>query len=321
MDNVFSKLYNVGIVPVIKISDVTKAVPLALALCSGGLNVLEVTFRTDCASEAIKLIKDNVASVTVIAGTVLTVDNAKKAVAAGAEAIVAPGFDPEIIKWCIANKVPVCPGVATASEICMAINYNLDFVKFFPAESAGGIKMIKALSAPFAAIKFMPTGGIDENNLLEYLSFDKVVACGGSWMVKEDLIKEDNYAEIERLTKSAVQKMLGIELAHIGINCENEEKALKAAQMLATLTGFELKNGNSSIFLNNRIEVMKSPYLGKNGHIAVSVNNINRAIAYFENCGFAFNSDSKKQDVKGKLLAIYFKDEIAGFAIHLVEKK
>lgn len=321
MEDIFSKIYNVGIVPVIKISDLTKAVPLAEALKNGGLNVLEVTFRTDCADQAISIIKENVKGVTLIAGTVLSVENAKKAIASGAEAIVAPGFNPEIVKFCQDNKVPVCPGICTASEIEQAMSFGLDFVKFFPSEASGGIKMIKALSAPYSGMKFMPTGGVDESNILDYLSFDKVVACGGSWMVKEDLIKEGNFAEIERLTRSAVQKTLGIELAHIGINCKDEKQALKDAQMLSLITGFDIKNGNSSIFLSNQMELMKSPYLGKNGHIALFVNNIARATAHFENSGFVFNESSKKYDAKGKLTAIYFQDEIAGFALHLVEKK
>lgn len=321
MKSVFEKIYEAGIIPVIKITDVENAAPLANALKNGGLDVLEVTFRTSCAGEAIAKIKAEVSGVTLIAGTVLTIENAEKAVKAGAEAIVAPGLNPEIVKWCKNNNIPVCPGVSTASEIEQAMSLGLDFVKFFPAESAGGIKMIKALSAPYSNVKFMPTGGVDENNISEYLAFDKVVACGGSWMVKEDLIKDKKFDEIEKLTKSAVKKMVGASLAHIGINETSEEKAKNAAKIFEMLLCGEMKTGNSSIFINNQIEIMKTPYLGKYGHIAIGVNNYKRGKAYFEKLGFKFDENTVKLNDKGQPVAIYFKDEVAGFSVHIVEKK
>jgi len=205
--NIVEALKKARIIPVIKINNAADAVPLANALKRGGLTVLEVTFRTEYAAEAISRIKKDVSGVTLIAGTVLNIENAKKALKAGAEAIVAPGLNPEIVKWCIANKMPVCPGVATATEIEQAMSFGLNFVKFFPAEAAGGLKMIKALSAPYSDMRFMPTGGIDENNFLDYLAFDKVVAIGGSWMVREDLIKAKNFDEIEKLAKNAINKI------------------------------------------------------------------------------------------------------------------
>ena len=319
--DIFDKIYAAEIIPVIKILNLEDAVPLALSLKKGGLNVLEVTFRTDCAAQAIAKIKKEVSGVTLIAGTVLTIENAKKAMVSGAEAIVAPGLNPEIVKWCVNNKIPVCPGIATATEIEQAMSFGLDILKFFPAEAAGGLKMIKSLSAPYSTIKFMPTGGIDENNFLDYLAFDKVIACGGSWMVKENFIKEKRFDEIEKLTKAAVQKMLGAEIVHVGINSGNEEQAMKSAKIFETLLSSDIKSGNSSIFVGAQIEVMKSKYLGENGHIAIGVNNFIRAKDYFERLGFKFNDSTLKSDSKGKPLAIYFEDEISGFALHIVEKK
>jgi len=204
------KIRGAGLIPVIKITDIEDAVPLAQALKRGGLNVLEITFRTDCAAEAIARIKKEVGGVTLIAGTVLNTDNVEKAAKAGAEAIVAPGLNPEVVKWCQAKGLFVCPGVATASEIEQAIGLGLRLVKFFPAEAAGGIKAIRALSAPYSDMLFMPTGGIDENNLSDYLAFNKVVACGGSWMVRDELLKEKNFGEIERLACAAVRKIVGV---------------------------------------------------------------------------------------------------------------
>ncbi|GHU97818.1 hypothetical protein FACS1894211_00380 [Clostridia bacterium] len=205
---IFDKIYEAGIIPVIKISNVEDAVPLANALKKGGLRVLEVTFRTDCAAEAIARIKKEVPGVTLIAGTVLNIENAEKAVGLGVEAIVSPGLNPEVVKWCLSRNINICPGIATATEIEQAMSFGLDLVKFFPAEASGGLKMLKALSAPYFNMRFMPTGGIDESNFLEYLGFDKVIACGGSWMTREDLIKAGKFDEIENITRSAVNKII-----------------------------------------------------------------------------------------------------------------
>ena len=204
--DIIERIKKAGIIPVIKINDIADAVPLAKAIKQGGLTVLEITFRTEWASEAILRIKKEISDITLIAGTVLNIENAQKAVKAGAKAIVAPGLNPDVVKWCITNRIPVCPGVSTATEIEQAMSLGLDFVKFFPAEAAGGIKMIKALSAPYPNMRFMPTGGIDENNFLDYLRFDKVIAIGGSWMVKENLVRANNFCEIEKLATIAVKK-------------------------------------------------------------------------------------------------------------------
>ena len=167
----------------------------------------------------------------------------------------------------------------------------------------------------------MPTGGINDENMLDYLSFGKIIACGGSFMVKDSLIDAGNFEEITRLTKNAVMKMLGFKLAHIGINCENKEEAAKGAKLISALFGLEYKEGNSSTFVGSEFELMHEPYLGKNGHIAISTNFANRAKAYLEKQGIEFNYDTAKYDAKGNLKVIYFKDEICGFAIHIVEKK
>ena len=161
----------------------------------------------------------------------------------------------------------------------------------------------------------MPTGGVNAKNLMDYLSFNKIIACGGTWMVKKDLIEAEKWDEIERLTREAVNTMLGFEVKHIGINTENAEEAMKAAKLFGAMFGFDIAEGNSSIFVGNKgVEIMKKMYLGKNGHIAIGTNTLPRAIAYFKAKGFEF----REETVTAK--AAYFKDEIAGFAIHLVQK-
>lgn len=320
MNAVFEEISKIGIVPVIALDDAKDAKPLADALCSGGLPCAEVTFRTAAAEESIRIIRENFPDMVVGAGTVLTTDQADRAAAVGAKFIVSPGLNPKVVAHCIEKGYPVCPGCSNPSDIEAAIELGLDTVKFFPAEAAGGLSMIKAMSAPYTAVKFMPTGGINADNLVDYLSFGKIIACGGSWMVKKDMIAAGEFDKITALTKAAVNKMLGFELAHIGINSENEEAALGIAGTFGRLFGFGEKNGNSSVFAGSGIEVNKAPGRGKNGHIAIATNFIDRAVYHLERQGVQFDTDSAKCDDKGKLKAIYLKEEIGGVAVHLIRK-
>jgi len=321
MNAVLEQISKIGIVPVVKIDRAEDALPLAKALCAGGLPCAEVTFRTDAAAEAIKIMTDNFPNMCVGAGTVLNASQVDAAVDAGAKFIVSPGLNPNTVKYCIEKGVPVTPGTSSPSDIEMAIELGLDVVKFFPAEQSGGLAKIKAMAAPYVNMKFMPTGGINAKNLTAYLDFPKIIACGGSWMVPGDLINAGEWDKIEQLTREAVQTMLGFELGHVGINAENEEEAKKAAARFSFIFGLPAKDGNSSIFAGSAVEVMKTPYLGKNGHIAIRTNYIERAINYLESVlGVEFNAESEKRDAKGALKAIYLKEEIGGFAVHLVQK-
>lgn len=210
MSELISELRSMGIVPVIEIEDPAKAVALAKALIDGGINCAEVTFRTAGAAEAIKNMTEAYPDMLVGAGTVLTREQVDKAVNAGARFIVSPGLNPDTVKYCIEKQIPVVPGVVTPSEIELALSLGLTFVKFFPAEAAGGLKMIKAVSAPYKSVSFMPTGGININNINEYLSFDRIVACGGTWIVPKAALKEDNFNEITRLCKEAKQHIMEV---------------------------------------------------------------------------------------------------------------
>ena len=205
MNEVLMKIGQMGIVPVVVLNDVKNAVPLAQSLINGGLPCAEVTFRTDAAQQSIAEISKNFPQMFVGAGTVLTTEQVDRAVDAGAKFIVSPGFNPKVVEYCIKKGYPVTPGIMTPTELEMALEFGLDVVKFFPAENAGGLKMIKAMAAPYTMMKFMPTGGINPQNVREYLQCDKILACGGSWMVKGDLINSGNFAEIEKLTKEASQ--------------------------------------------------------------------------------------------------------------------
>lgn len=205
MNEMMKKVQGYGVIPVVVLNDAKDALPLAKALCDGGLPCAEVTFRTEAAEESIRLMATEYPDMFVGAGTVLTIDQVNRAVAAGAQFIVSPGFDPEIVDYCIEKKIPVFPGCVTPTEITQAVKRGLQVIKFFPAEQYGGVATIKALAAPFTTAMFMPTGGINAKNLPEYLSCNKILACGGSWMVKGDMIAAGEFDKIREMTAEAVQ--------------------------------------------------------------------------------------------------------------------
>ncbi len=202
--NLLAQVAEKKIVPVVKLDRVADAKPLGEALCAGGLPVAEVTFRTDAAEESIKIMKKEFPEMMVGAGTVVNVEQAKRALDAGASFLVSPGISRPVVEFALENNLPVFPGTCTPSEVMIAMEYGLPLVKFFPAKQYGGLDTIKALAAPFPTMKFMPTGGINASNILDFLAFDKIIACGGSWMVKDNLINAGDFAEITRLTKEAV---------------------------------------------------------------------------------------------------------------------
>ena len=205
MNDTLVQIGKTGIVPVVVLNNASDAEPLAEALINGGLPCAEVTFRTEAAEDSIMLMSKKFPEMFVGAGTVLTTEQVDRAIGAGAKFIVSPGFNPKVVEYCLKNNYPITPGIMTPTELEMALGFGLDVVKFFPAENAGGLKMIKAMSAPYTMMKFMPTGGINATNVGDYLACDKILACGGSWMVKGDLIKGGNFAEIEKLTAEAAE--------------------------------------------------------------------------------------------------------------------
>ncbi|MBQ6090596.1 MAG: bifunctional 4-hydroxy-2-oxoglutarate aldolase/2-dehydro-3-deoxy-phosphogluconate aldolase [Lachnospiraceae bacterium] len=320
MNDILTKIGQIGIVPVVALDRAEDALPLGKALMVGGIPCAEVTFRTAAAKEAIRIMTSNFPDMLVGAGTVLSCEQVDEAVEAGAKFIVSPGLNPEVVKYCIDKEIPVTPGVATPSEVEQAIGLGLDVVKFFPAEAAGGLPMIKAMSAPYTSMKFMPTGGINKDNIATYLAFNKVLACGGSFMVDKKLIAAGRFDEVARLSREAVDAVLGFSLAHIGVNCEDEAEAMADAERFDLLFGFTKKDGNSSVFAGSVAEFMKTPYLGAKGHIAIGTTSVERAVFHLTLRGVQFDMDTAKYDTAGRLKAIYMTDEISGFAVHLVQK-
>ena len=317
--DILKRLAGAGVVPVVVLDDVKDAVPTAKALVAGGIDVMEITFRTAAARDSIAAVAEQCPEMLVGAGTVITLEQCKTAVEAGAKFIVSPGFNPAVVQWCVENNVAVTPGCVTPTEITAALEMGLKVVKFFPANVYGGLNAMKALSAPFGSVKFIPTGGVSGSNVGEYISAPFIHAVGGSWVCAKADIAGGNFDKITALCKQARAAILGFEVAHIGINCENAEDSMAVCEQLNKAFDFEIKAGNSSNFSTSAIEVMKSMYLGKNGHIAIRTNSMTVALAELEKRGFVVDMETAKY--KGdRMIAVYLKDEFGGFAVHLLQK-
>ena len=320
MSEVLDRIASIGIVPVIaNIASEEACESLTQALIAGGIPVMEITFRMPNAERYIAQVRKNHPDVAVGAGTVLTTEQAQMAIDAGAQFLVAPGLSAAIVEIAQNNQIDIIPGVSTAGDVTAALEMGITVQKFFPAEQMGGAGTVKALSAPFKAVKFVPTGGINLGNIGAYFDLSCVAACGGTYMLGKHADKGE-WAEITALCKKSVQTMLDLKLVHVGINTPDPESAAATAGALSSLLLLDVaKDGNSSVFVDDDIEVMKSNYLGSNGHLGFSTRNIARAVAYYKAMGKAFNEDSAKYDAAGKLKAIYFAEEIGGFAIHLMQ--
>jgi 2-dehydro-3-deoxyphosphogluconate aldolase/(4S)-4-hydroxy-2-oxoglutarate aldolase len=317
MDAITRRLGEIGLVPVVKLEDPADALPLGKALVAGGIPVAEVTFRTSSALESISAMSKGVEGLLVGAGTVTGARQAKDAAAAGARFIVSPAWVDEVVDFCLAEGLPVLPGVSGPDGAARGLAKGLEVLKFFPAEASGGQAMMDALSGPFPGLRFVPTGGIDATNVGAYAKKPSVHAIGGSWMVKQDAISAKDWAAVEKTCREAVMALHGFSFGHLGINNPDEAAGASVAGLLASLFGLGLKEGAGSIFAADSIEVMKKPFLGERGHIGIRCNNAERAVARFRNLGIGVKAETEKLE-KGRLKTIYLDLEIGGFAIHLI---
>ena len=302
MCEILGRIQKLGIIPVVALDNEKQAEPVGRALCDGGLPCAEVTFRSNAAEAAIRTMASRFPDMLVGAGTVRTVDQVNRALDAGARFIVSPGLNPKVVAYCLAKGLPVFPGVTNPRDIEEALEFGLDVVKFFPAEASGGIEMIKSLAAPYSNIRFMPTGGIRACNLNTYLAFPKVIACGGSWMVKPEMIRSGQFNEIQRLTEEAVKTMLGFELRCVGIHSQDGTEAGQAAVYFGKI--FEMEHGSCR----------------KNGHIVIGTNNVERAVSYLVSKDVKMDLSTARYK-GGRLSEIYLTKEIGGLAVKLMEKQ
>jgi len=317
MDPVLQRLGEIGIVPVIRLESARRAVGLGRALVNGGLPVAEVTFRTAAAEDAIRAMGAELPELIVGAGTVLNVDQAERAVQAGARFIVSPAYVREVVDFCQERGIPVLPGVVNPDGVAQGLAQGLEVLKFFPAGVSGGTAMLDALAGPFGAVKFIPTGGVDANNLGDYARRPNVLAIGGSWMVRPDMVEAENWAGVERLCQEAVIALHGFSFAHLGINSRDEAACRTTAAGFEQLFHLGLKEGNSSIFAGKRIEITKAPRTGAQGHIAIRCNQVERAVAHFAAKGIGTVAGTEV-GAPGPLKAVYLDLELGGFAVHLL---
>jgi len=324
MNKTLAEIEKIGIIPVINIDNVERSVPLARALIDGGIPCVEITFRTEQAEESLRQITKNFPKILAGAGTIINAEQVDRALDAGAEFIVCPGFNPKTVEYCLKKQVPVVPGCSNSTDMELAVGLGLEVVKFFPAEQSGGLDFIKAVSAPFSALKFIPTGGINGENIAKYLAFDKILACGGTWMTKlggTDLISAGNFEKITELCRDALNKALNFSVLHLGINTNSKQEAEKSAKRFQFLFDFGIRETELAYFASNGLEIMKGPGAAKHGHIAIGTSSILRAAAYLERNGIEMNYEAVRRDSAGKLQLIYLKEEIEGFAVHLSKKQ
>lgn len=318
MYTVEQELHLNGILPVLKINDKKNAVKIVRAIKDGGLNTAEITFRTEDAAQAIENISKHDPDMLIGAGTVRNIEQVKQAVCCGAKFIVSPGFNEDVVDYCVKNGIYIIPGVCTPTEIERATEFGLKTLKFFPAESAGGISMLKSLASPYKNIKFMPTGGIDNENLNSYLSLENVLCCGGSWMVKDCSETEDNYEIIKQNIASSINLMLGFSFDHIGIYTNSEDDARNGARFFEKYFCFPQNELKKSIYAGRNIEFLKHQSVEHTvGHIAITTNSPDRARYFLSKNGIEFVDNSARYDSKNKLCFIYLKNKVSNFSIHL----
>ena len=318
---VSERLAACGVVPVVVLEDASQAVPTAKAMLEGGIDVMEITFRTAAAADSIRAVSRECPDMLVGAGTVITLEQCKLAIECGAKFIVSPGYDEDVVDYCLANGITPTPGCVTPTEITAALKKGLKVLKFFPANIYGGLDAIKALAGPFAStgVKFIPTGGVNQKNLAEFIVSPHIHAVGGSWICPKKEIAAGNYAKITELCKEARKAVLGYEVCHVGINCEDAAASLAVTKEFGEAFNFSVKEGNSSNFSGDGIEVMKKMYLGKNGHLAIWTNKSEAALVDLAKKGYTFNNDTVKTQ-NGRVTVVYLNEEIGGFAVHLKQR-
>lgn len=316
--NVLEKLQINGILPVVVINDAKQAEDLASAVIEGGLNCLEITFRTEAAPKAIRRIKNKYPNLVIGAGTVLNEEQLNLALSVGADFIVSPAVNTELIAYCVQHDITIYPGCSTPTDIANSLNLGLKTLKFYPCELSGGLKALKSFAATYPDVKFIPTGGINANNVADYLAASNVVACGGSWLVPTDLIDKQDFSQITTLVKEAIKAMFGFKLAHVGINCNALEEAKSVAKVFEQMFAFTPNENPGSIFADSYIEVLKRPFLGGKGHIAIATYSVERAKRYLESQGVEFNEKTINYEPTGKIRTVYLQHEVGGFAVHLI---
>lgn len=320
MNDIFQRIESLGVLPELTLNDAIDAISIGQAISDGGISMAEVTFRTKAAKDSIRLMSSALPDMLIGAGTVLTVEQVDEAMEAGAKFIVTPGISRSVVEYCVDRNIPIIPGVANPTDIERAIRFGLKLVKFFPAEACGGIEALKAMSAPYPDIRFMPTGGITQDKLEGYLNYEKVLAVSGNWMTSQEMIENNALELIRESCKKAVVSMLGFSLDHVGVNFHKDEEALFAAEEWMKYFDVDLFDDDFGFFAGKFFEAVRPGGIGRFGHIAISTYHIGRAIAYLEKRGASFDMDRARYDAKGNITEVFMNQEIGGMAVLLIQR-
>jgi 2-dehydro-3-deoxyphosphogluconate aldolase/(4S)-4-hydroxy-2-oxoglutarate aldolase len=321
MNKVFSLLEEYGFFPIVEIKDIDVVRPLVRALINAGLPVIEIPMRTGASLDAMKIVRDEFPEVTLGAGTILTTASAKQAHDAGARFMLAPGFNPKVVDYCIEHRYAIVPGANSPSQVEWAVEKGLDAVKFFPAEESGGLRYLKTIAHPFETMRFIPTGGINNTNIGQYLGFDRVVVCGGTWIANGILVAEKKFDEIGKLVRSAFEAAHGFELKGLEIAGSGEQSS--DTQVFANIFSIE----NKPSFTKTRQDDLHAyDDTGPTGErdrmtIVISTVNLKRAIAYLERKGILqLRQEESGHDGKEKNLAAYLERSDSSYRYKIIEK-
>ncbi len=313
--NAMEMIEKVGLLPLVNVSDSSKAVPIAKALADGGIPIVEVALRDKAALESIANIRKELPELFVGAGTVKSPEQVAASLEAGAEFIVSPGVNPSTVKYCQERGVAIVPGAVTASELELGASLGLEVFKFFPAEISGGLPAIKALRGPFGNVRFVPTGGVSLSNMKPYAEDPAVLAIGGSFLTPKEAVDSSDWTAITKIAKRAVEVSLGFAMGHVGINCNSLDEASATAGWFNERFGLKPREIDISFFAGSAVEAMKKPSFGERGHIGIACNSIARALYHLEQKGMKFRFFKKNPE--GKIIAAYLEEEVGGFAVHL----
>lgn len=317
-NDIFAEINKIGLLPQFALDKNSDALSLAECLARASLPCAEIGFSPD-AEPHIKAITSKLPDFIIGVRGVKDVEALKRAVSAGAKFFTGFDGEGELGHYCLKNNIPFIPSCSTAGEIEAALQDGLTTIKFFPAEQIGGLAALKSLGEAYEGVKFL-VGGVSEEDFVKYADYEKVIGFCAPWLAPVKELKEGNFASIETLARANVSKMLAFFLKHIGINSADEKESNATADAFEKLFGFKKQDFGGAYFNDTFVEVMKKPFYGRHGHIAIGVNNMERALYRFRKAGVAFIEESAGYNPDGSLRVIYFKEEIGGFAVHIVQK-